>query len=80
MTKVSEDLKEWCRIFEHTDAELMAELYADGISIPDIAEKFTCSQQTVRLKISPYTASTEQVEQMRRDYVRKVLDAHPRRH
>ena len=58
---------------QKTDAQLMAELYADGMCPRLIAEKFEISLKSFHRYIASYKPSPRQVEKFKRDWVKKRL-------
>ena len=58
---------------QKTDAELMAELYADGMCPRLISEKFDLSLKAFHKYIQRYKPSPARVEKFKRDWVRARL-------
>lgn len=71
---MSKDLKQWCAKPENNNARLMAELFADGLSYEEIADKFEVKNKTVWDAINKFTPSATELGAYRRKYVRKKLN------
>jgi uncharacterized protein (DUF433 family) len=76
---MSKDLKEWAAIFMPTRSERIAEMYAAGASLEEIAEKFKDSKASISRYLIPYRPSAEQVEEFIREHVQKVLRSKPKK-
>lgn len=55
------------------DALLMANLYADGLTIAEIAEKFDIKKMAVLSAISEYLPSAAKISKYKREFVKRKL-------
>jgi predicted DNA-binding protein YlxM (UPF0122 family) len=76
---MSKDLEEWAAIFMPTRSERIAEMYAAGASLQEIAEKFKDSKASISRYLIPYRPSAAQVEEFIRQHVQKVLRSKPQK-
>jgi transposase len=76
---VDEGLKEWAALFFPTRSERIAEMYAEGASLDEIAAHFKDSKRSISRYLIPYRPDAKQLEDFKREHVRKVLSSKPKR-
>jgi hypothetical protein len=76
---MSKDLEEWAKLFLPTRGDRIAEMYAEGASLGEIAIKFKDSKRSIARYLIPYSPTVEQVEKFKRDHVRGIIRSNPKK-